>query len=55
VKRSWHWHAGEDPVLGKVDKTITLVMGGLSYTGWSDNPGFGGGYTIGFQTVAESP
>lgn len=52
-ERSWRWDAGEDPHIGNVEKTITLRANGLSYTGWGDEPIIGGGYSIGFQPVAE--
>ncbi len=53
AERSWRWDAGEDPHIGNVEKTITLRANGLSYTGWGDDPIIGGGYSIGFQPVAE--
>lgn len=52
-ERSWKWEADEDTSIGDVTKTITLDERGLSYTGWGSDPIIGGGYTIGFQTVAE--
>lgn len=52
-ERSWRWDAGADPSVGKVEKTITLRANGLSYTGWGDDLVIGGGYSIGFQSVAE--
>jgi hypothetical protein len=36
-----------------VDKTITLDANGLSYTGWCDDPAWGGGHKIGSRTVHE--
>lgn len=52
--RSWHWYVEEDPGLRcPADKTITLGANGLSYVGDCHHPNWGGGYTIGFQTIAE--
>ncbi|GAB3880729.1 hypothetical protein GCM10029964_035630 [Kibdelosporangium lantanae] len=53
AERSWHWDAGEDPHIGNVEKTITLQVGGLEYSGWGDDPIIGGAYGIGHQSVAE--
>lgn len=52
-ERSWDWTVNDDPACFSVEKTITLGANGLSYMGWCDNPCYGGGYTIGFQTVDE--
>jgi hypothetical protein len=52
--KSWKWSVDEDPVLHcRTDKTITLEAEVLKYTGWCDDPGWGGGYGMGSQTVAE--
>jgi len=62
---SWHWEAPGDPsaqpsqTLGGClpscpgDVTVTLGPAGLLYTGFCCSPAYGGGYTIGAQTVAE--
>lgn len=54
-ERSWHWRVESDPRQygWRSDKTVDLGRNGLRYTGDVNDPSWGGGYTIGFQTIAE--
>src|SRR6185369_4351070 len=52
--RSWTWHIDDEPGFRRpVDKTIVFDGDRLFYRAWVDDVGWGGDYTIGWQTVAE--
>jgi hypothetical protein len=54
TEKTWRWdsdhrcHAYCEP-----DSSLVFEGSGVRYVGWCSDVGFGGGYTIGYQTIDE--